>query len=98
MTQNQEEEKEKLLKNEESRKKQNRQQDEGISTNTNWIYLLASLISLLSVQSNLAVRNEGSKKIFEFEIISETFRCLYSQEFCHVLPQKEGRGHCQKGH
>ena len=60
MTQNQEEEKEKLLKNQESRKKQNRQQDEGISTNTNWIYLLASLISLLSVQSNLAVRNEGS--------------------------------------
>ena len=60
MTQNQEEEKEKLLKNEESRKKQNRQQDEGISTNTNWIYLMASLISHLSVQSNLAVRNEGS--------------------------------------
>ena len=59
MTQNQGE-KEKLLKNEESRKKQNRQQDEGISTNTNYIYLLASLISLLSVQSNLAVRNEGS--------------------------------------
>ena len=61
MTQNQEEEKEKLLKNEESRKKQNRQQDEGISTNTNWIYLLDISIGLLDQPPKCAVKFGGKE-------------------------------------
>ena len=75
-------EKEKLIKI----KNENTKQDADISTNGIWINVMASLVTLLGVQSNLSVRNEAKKTQTNFDIISETVDWLYCHKLCLLLP------------
>ena len=53
--------KEKLNKKQETIMNENQKQDEVISTNSNWINIIAIIMTLLGVQSNLSVRDYTAK-------------------------------------
>ena len=67
-------------------KNENTKQDADISTNGIWINVMASLVTLLGVQSNLSVRNEAKKTQTNFDIISETVDWLYCHKLFLLLP------------